>query len=610
MAWFIIFRINRKVTINFEILVIILTSIFLEMSHSEQIMKRFEMRMDPLTHEVYYDVYCKGYQLMSDPLLNKGYAFTREERRELYLTGLMPDTVGSLDEQVARNYAHLQSCHGDLDKYVTLMATLDRSETVFYAILTRHIVELLPIVYTPTVGQACMNMSHILRRYRGIYVTPDNVHNIEDILKNVGLPNVSLVVATDGERILGLGDLGADGMGIPIGKVALYVGAAGIHPASTLPVCIDVGTNNERLLNDSLYLGYRHKRLTGDAYYQVIERFVQGLRRVFPNTLLQWEDFGKHHAFTLLDRYKERILSFNDDIQGTGATAASAIRTAVKIKGGRLADERIAILGFGQAGSGVANAIVTMMMAEDGISQEEARSRIYAIDLNGLLLERMSVEAYQQNFLQPLESISRWPISKEKPPTLADVVKNAKITILIGLSAQPGIFDSSLLEALTANTERPIVFALSNPTSKIEATPVQIMEATRGRALVATGSPFDPIPLSDGREAHISQCNNLYIFPGMGLGAIVSQATGITHKMFHAASCAISEMVTSEQRNRGCLLPPLDDIRTTSFEVALAVAKEARAEGLGIQVSDEQLFQMLKNAMWTPRYYPYRFHKI
>jgi malate dehydrogenase (oxaloacetate-decarboxylating) len=573
-------------------------------------MKRFEMRMDPLTHEVYYDVYCKGYQLMSDPLLNKGYAFNPEERREFYLTGLMPDTVGSLEEQVARNYAHLQSSSGDLDKYVTIMSVLDRSETVFYAILARHIEELLPIVYTPTVGQACMNMSHILRRYRGIYVTPNNVHNIEDILLNVGLSNISLIVATDGERILGLGDLGADGMGIPIGKVALYVAAAGIHPASTLPVCIDVGTNNERLLNDPLYLGYRHPRLTGEAYYQVIERFVQGLTRVFPRALLQWEDFGKHHAFPLLERYKERLLSFNDDIQGTGATAAAALRTALKIKGAKLSDERIGIMGFGQAGSGVANAIVTMMMADDGISQEEARRRIYAIDINGLLLERMSVEAYQQNFLQPLEAIAKWPISKERPPTLAEVVKHARITMLIGLSAQPGIFDHALLETLTSNTDRPIVLALSNPTSKIEATPQQVMDATRGRALIATGSPFPPIVGSEGRETQISQCNNLYIFPGMGLGSIISQATRVTHKMFHAASCAISDMVTADQRSQGCLLPALTDIRKVSFEVALAVAKQARQEGLAIQVPDQKLFDMIHNAMWEPQYYPYRFHKI
>ncbi|MDD5089207.1 MAG: oxaloacetate-decarboxylating malate dehydrogenase, partial [bacterium] len=441
------------------------------------------------------------------------------------------------------------------------------------------------------------------------YVTAKNVNLIERILESVGLPNISLIVATDGERILGYGDLGADGMGIPIGKIALYVAAAGIHPASTLPVCIDVGTNNEKLLADPLYIGIRRRRLEDDEYYEVVERFIQGVRRVFPRALVQWEDFGKQRAFTLLDRYAKRVPSFDDDIQGTGATAAAALRTAIRIKGARFADERIAIVGFGQAGSGVANAIAGMIQADDGLSREEACRRIWAIDLPGLLMDDMIVEPFQEPFRQSRAAISSWPISKERAPQLADVVRHARITTLIGLSAQPGLFDESLLRAMTENASRPNVFCLSNPTSRSEATPDDILKFTHGRALIATGSPFPPLRSPDGRAIPVSQCNNLYVFPGMGLGAIVCQATSITSRMFHAASAAVSDMVTETQRRDGLLLPPLTDIRTVSFEVAWAVAKQARDDGIGMMESDERLAELIRNAMWTPHYYPYRLSR-
>ncbi|MFH0879349.1 MAG: oxaloacetate-decarboxylating malate dehydrogenase, partial [Lentisphaerota bacterium] len=403
------------------------------------------------------------------------------------------------------------------------------------------------------------------------------------------------------------GDLGANGMGIPIGKISLYVAAAGIHPASTLPICLDVGTDNERLLADPLYIGNRHPRLRGEAYFQVVERLVQGIKRVFPRALLQWEDFGKDNAFALLDRYKHRILSFNDDIQGTGAVAAAALRTALKIKGGRLSDERIAVLGFGQAGSGVANAIVTMMEAEDGTSVENARRRIFAIDRMGLLMEGEALEAHQKNFAQPQAAIGGWPIPKDRVPNLAEVVRHGKITVLIGLAAQPGIFAGPLLSELAKNSARPIVFALSNPTSQSETTPALVMQATADRALMATGSPFAPFRSRSGMMMQVSQCNNLYVFPGMGLGAIVCQATGVTHRMFHAASSVISDLASAEQRAAGLLLPPLNDIRRISFEVALAVAKQAREEGIGMAVSDEQISDLIKQAMWEPHYYPYRY---
>ncbi|MEW5796661.1 MAG: NAD-dependent malic enzyme [Candidatus Zixiibacteriota bacterium] len=573
-------------------------------------MKRFEMRVDPLTHEIYYAVPHKGHAVLADPLLNKGQAFPKRERAEFDLDGLLPESVASLEMQTERSYDMFQMKTTDLERYVTLIGLLDRNETVFYAQLVNHLEEMLPVVYTPTVGQACLKLSRIIRRWRGIYISETNVGHIEQILKNVGLPDIALLVATDGQRILGLGDLGADGMGIPIGKISLYVAAAGIHPASTLPVMIDVGTDNERLLNDPLYIGMRHERLAGDAYYDVIERFIQGVKRVFPRALLQWEDFGKQHAATLLNRYHDRILSFNDDIQGTGATAVAALRTAYQITGRRLADERVAVLGFGQAGSGVANALVTLMTTEGGLSQTEARRRIYAVDINGLLLEGDSADPYQINFLQPRAAIADWPVDKTRPPRLEDVVKHARITTLIGLSGVAGAFNDTILRALAQNGERPIVLALSNPTSHSEAAPEAVMAATGGRAFMATGSPFHPVRIPGGRALEISQCNNLYVFPGMGLGAIVCQAQKITHRMFHAASCAISDMVTPEMRAKGNLLPPLKNTREVSYTVAMAVARQAREDGLGMIASDEHLSELIRGAMWTPHYYPYRYTAV
>jgi malate dehydrogenase (oxaloacetate-decarboxylating) len=569
-------------------------------------MNRFEMRVDPLTHEIYYDVSLRGRELLFDSLLNKDRAFPHDERADFNLIGLLPDTIGTLEDQVTRNYESYLSKPNDLEKYVFLLSLLDRNETIFYALVTQHTEEMLPIVYTPTVGLACLKLSHIIRRYRGLYVTPHNVNDIEQVLLNVGLPNVSLIVVTDGERILGFGDLGADGMGIPVGKLALYVAGAGIHPASTLPICIDVGTNNERLLNDPLYVGVRSTRLTGQAYYDVIERFVQGIRRVFPRALLQWEDFGKGNAFNLLKNYQNRILSFNDDIQGTGSIATAALATALKIKKGPISKERIAIYGFGQAGSGIANSIVTLLQKEEGISLEEARKKIYAVDINGLMVEGDASEAYQKDFLQPKAAIANWPIEKTKAPQLEDVVKHAKITILIGVSAQTGIFSDKILAQMAANTDRPIVFALSNPTSKCETTPQAAIAATNGKALMATGSPFAPVEGPDGKKIHISQCNNMYVFPGVGLGSIVCQATKVTPAMFYAASQAVSDSVTENQRADGYLLPHLADIRNVSFTVALEVAKQARQEGLGMNVSDDRLADLIKKAMWKPHYYPYR----
>jgi malate dehydrogenase (oxaloacetate-decarboxylating) len=570
-------------------------------------MKRFEMRVDPLTQEIFYAVPSKGYHLMQDPLLNKGSCFPKEERAEFDLIGLLADRAGTLQEQLDRALANFQMKNTDLERYITLMGLLDRNETLFYALLKDHLEELLPIIYTPTVGLACLKLSHIIRRYRGVYLTPQNVGSTERALRNVGLPDISLIVVTDGERILGYGDLGVDGMGIPIGKVALYVAAGGIHPASTLPVCLDVGTNNERLLNDPLYIGIRKPRLTGEHYWEVVERFVQGVKRTFPRALIQWEDFGKDNAFTLLDRYQGRIPSFDDDIQGTGSVAVAVLKSATKVTGRPISAEKIAILGFGQAGSGVANAITTMMVEEEKIPVAEARRRIYAIDLPGLLMEGEDVEPQQQRFLQPREIIQSWPIDHTRPPTLSEVVEHAGITVVIGVAAKPGAFDEALLHQLGKNAERPIILSLSNPTSRSETTPEAVAKVLGKRALMAFGSPFSSVKYDDGTTLVPSQCNNLYIFPGMGLGAIVCQASRVTSRMFHAASVALSNLVTTEELQRGLLLPSLKNIRSVSEAVALAVAMQAREDSIGMQVSDERLRYLIQDAMWIPRYYPYRY---
>jgi malate dehydrogenase (oxaloacetate-decarboxylating) len=542
-------------------------------------MKTFTMKIDPLTSEEYVEVYLRGRQVLTDPFLNKGTAFTDDERTSLGLHGLIRSCVSDVETQRARNYEMYLRKQDDIERYIFLQSLLNRNEILFYDLLCHHLPEMLPIVYTPTVGTACTMFSHITREYRGIYVTPDNIANIDDIFQGVALPDVRLIVVTDGERILGLGDLGSDGMGIPVGKINLYVAAGGLNPACCLPVCLDVGTNNERLLNDPLYTGYRHTRLAGAAYEDFVERFVIGVKRNFPNALLQWEDFAKAKAFRLLERYSNRILSFDDDIQGTGAVAGAVLLRAMKIKGEHLRDQRFAIAGMGQAGTGIAMTIAALL-AEEGASEAEARSRIWAIDAEGLLVDSGA-------FSQPPGVTWGWPGTG-----LRDVVANSRPTVLIGATAQPGLFDLDLLAQMARNTDRPVILALSNPTSKSECTPKDVAFATGGKGLVATGSPFDGV----------SQCNNMYIFPGVGLGALVSEATRITPEMMLAASKAVAAMPAEE----GKLLPPLPAIREVSAEVAKAVACEARNCGFGRRLTDEEFEAAIRKAQWTPHYYAFR----
>lgn len=549
-------------------------------------MKTFSLKTDPLTNEEYLEVYLRGRQVLTDPFLNKGTAFTQDERLSLGLSGLVRSCVSDIETQRVRNYEMYSRKQDDLEKYIFLQSLLNRNEVLFYDLLCHHLAEMLPIVYTPTVGKACTLFSHITREYRGIYVSPDNIANIDSILRDVSVPEVRLIVVTDGERILGLGDLGSDGMGIPVGKINLYVAAGGVHPACCLPVCLDVGTNNERLLADPLYTGYRHHRLDGAPYEELVERFVMAVKRNFPRALLQWEDFSKQKAFTLLARYSDRILSFDDDIQGTGAVALAALMTAMRVKGQRFRDQRFAIAGMGQAGTGIATNIRTMLLQE-GASEEEARSKIFAIDANGLLFDDdPGLASYQKVFAQP-------PGPRK---SLHEVVREDKPTVLIGVTATPGLFDRELLAQMAKNDDQPVIFALSNPTSKSECTPEDVAIATNGRGLIATGSPFEGV----------SQCNNMFIFPGVGLGALVSEAARVTPEMFLRASRALSGCVRAKQRAKNLLLPDVSEVREVSLQVARAVALEARDSGLGRLLGDDEYEQVIRKAQWVPRYYPFR----
>ena len=568
-------------------------------------MKTFAFKVDPLTGEQYYEVYLRGQQLLTDPLLNKGSHFSLEERAALGLTGLLPHGVSSLEEEVARSLESYRRKPDDLERYLFLLGLLNRNETLFYKLLTENLIEMLPIVYTPTVGQACLLLSRIMRRARGVYIHPDNIAAIDTIFANVPLPEVQLIVVTDGERILGLGDLGADGMGIPVGKVSLYVAAGGLHPACCLPVCLDVGTNNERLLADPLYLGYRKRRLEGEEYDRFVERFVLGVKRNFPNALIQWEDFAKHKAFRLLERYRERVPSFNDDIQGTGATALAALLTASEIKQKPLAQERVLIVGFGQAGVGTAQAIAAYLRHR-GLSEVQAREVIWPVDVQGLLLEDdPTLEPWQRPFARSRQDVAGWKLADPNRITLEDVVVNAKPTVLVGVTAQPGLFSRKLLQQVAKVEPRPVILALSNPTSKSECTPEDALTATGGKALVATGSPFPPVAW-EGQEVETSQCNNLYVFPGVGLGTLVARSPRVTEEMFLAASEALSAMVTAGERQQGKLLPPLSAVRQAANRVAVAVAKKARDQGLGRLLDDQAIQELVARAQWEPHFVPYR----
>jgi len=545
-----------------------------------------------------------GYDLLNNPRFNKGTAFTEEERDAFALHGLLPPHVGTLAEQVERRQKALKNQATSFDQYSLMRDLEDTNETLFYSLIAHNIEELLPIVYTPTVGEGCQRFSEIWRKARGLFIGYPNKHRIEQMISDARYDNVRCIVVSDGERILGLGDQGAGGMGIPIGKLALYTALAGVHPEHCLPVLLDVGTDNEERLNDPIYIGWRHKRVRGQEYDDFVEAFVSAVERRWPHVLLQWEDFAGSNAARLLERYRDRLCTFNDDIQGTAAVTTATILAAVNATGIALNEQRIAILGFGSAGIGIANLLVAAMQ-EDGLSGQEARQRFYAIDRYGLLVEGgEGIRPDQQSFLRTRAELEGWKLSGAEEITLLDVVRNAKPTVLAGVSGQPGAFTEEVVREMAKHTDRPVIFPLSNPTSRSEATPANLLKWTDGRALVGTGSPFDPVEI-DGKSIHITQTNNSYIFPGLALGVLASKAKRVSDAMIMSSAKALAALSPTQKDKNAELLPPIADSRAIAFAVAEAVGKQAIAEGLS-GLADAQAFESeLRAYIWEPVYHPY-----
>jgi malate dehydrogenase (oxaloacetate-decarboxylating) len=546
-----------------------------------------------------------GIDLLNQPLLNKGTAFTEEERDMFRLHGLLPPHVGTLEVQVARRLKALRNFATDFERYAFLRELQDTNEVLFHALLLRHIEELMPLVYTPTVGEGCQRFSEIWRKPRGLFLSYPNRHRIREILSDPRLDRVRVIVVSDGERVLGLGDQGAGGMGIPIGKLALYTACAGIHPAVTLPIQLDVGTENAERLAEPVYLGWRHPRIRGADYDAFIEEFVSAVTERWPDVLLQWEDFANANAARLLARYRDRLCSFNDDIQGTAAVAAGTLLAAIRVTGIALREQRIALVGAGSAGCGIAGLLIEAMVA-DGLDRETARRRFYAIDRAGLLTEDMNdLTEAQRTLAQPRSAVADWPLLEPGRIGLIDVVANAAPTVLIGVSGQAGAFSEPAVRAMAARVERPVIFPLSNPTSRAEATPEDLMRWTEGRALIGTGSPFPPVSWN-GRQMPVDQTNNAYIFPGVGLGVLASGARRVSDAMFMAAAKALAALSPAASGGNR-LLPPVSAMRTVSRAVAQAVGEQAIAEGLAPPMSADALAARIDAQVWNPVYRPFRY---
>jgi malate dehydrogenase (oxaloacetate-decarboxylating) len=545
-----------------------------------------------------------GQRLLDDPLLNKSSAFPPEERREFGLQGLLPLHTSTIEEQLTRVYGNYKRKDSDIERYIFLTALQDRNETLFYRLLQEHITEMMPIIYTPTVGDGCRQYSHVFRRPRGLYVSYPDRDDILSLLNNAPAQNIDVIVVTDGERILGLGDLGVGGMGIPVGKLSLYTVCAGIHPATTLPILLDVGTDNQELLDDPLYLGWRHERVRGKDYDDFIEAFVTAVRLKFPRVLLQWEDFSKHNAPRILERYRNQLCTFNDDIQGTGAVTIAGLLAATRLTDTKLSEQRIVILGAGAAALGICDQIVAAMMAE-GTTALEAHAQLWLVDSQGLVhTGRAQRDPFKQKYAQPLQWTQQWKLTDSANLSFSDVVKNVRPTILIGTSAQPGAFTEEIVRGMAKHVARPVIFPLSNPTSKSEATPSDLLNWTEGRALVATGSPYPPVVYGD-HVIQIGQCNNSFIFPGVGLGVLASGAHRVTDAMFVAAARVLSEFAPALHDPEAPLYPPLERVRDVSFKVALEVAREAQRTGLG-EVESVELEESVSERMWQPHYVPLR----
>jgi malate dehydrogenase (oxaloacetate-decarboxylating) len=561
----------------------------------------------PLANQAshYVETALSGYELLNSPLLNKGTAFTEAERDAFDLHGLLPPHVTELDYQAQRRLAAFHGLGSDLARYVFLRGLQDTNETLFYALLRRNIEEMMPIVYTPTVGLGCQLFSHLFRKPRGLFFSIPHQDLIPRILSHPRYDHIEAIVVSDGERILGLGDQGAGGMGIPIGKLSLYTACAGLHPGTTLPVLLDVGTDNSDHLRDPLYIGWQHERVRGPAYDELVSIFVEAVRKRWPHVLLHWEDFAIGNANRLLARYRDALCTFNDDIQGTAAIAVGTLLSAINVTGVPLTEQRVAVLGAGSAGTGIC-ALLVRAMVEMGLSERRARECFYLIDRPGLLLAGMGgLAPFQAPFAQDPARVAGWKLKSRGTIDLEDVVTNAEPTVLIGASGQAHAFTEPVVRAMAKSVTRPVIFPLSNPTERSEATPADLDAWTEGRAVIATGSPFPPLKRG-GKDVRIDQNNNAYVYPGIGLGAIAVQARRISDGMFLAAANAIAAQSPAKRDPNANLLPPLLDIRKLSFAVAFAVARQAQREGCAEALSEEETAAAISAKMWEPVYTPYR----
>jgi malate dehydrogenase (oxaloacetate-decarboxylating) len=542
-------------------------------------------------------------QLLNDPFRTKGTAFTEEERRELGLLGLLPHGVTSLETQVQRSWGEVGRMATDLDRYVYLRSLQDRNENLFYSVLAADVPTALPLVYTPTVAEGCRRFSELWRRPRGLYLSwPDRGH-LREMLRNRPADEVDVIVVTDGQRILGIGDQGVGGMGIPVGKLSLYTLIGGIDPARTLPILLDVGTDNADLLDDPMYLGWRHRRIDDEDYYAFVEDFVAAVEAEMPRVLLQWEDFATPHAAPILARYRDRLLTFNDDIQGTAAVALGALQGATAVAGTRLRDQHVVMLGAGSAGIGVME-MIRQEMVDEGADADEARARCWVVDIRGLLTsDRDDLAEDQRRFAHDPDDVAAWGLTGL--PGLADLVEHLDVGVLLGLSTATGAFTEHIVRTMAGKVDRPIVFPLSNPTSKAEARPAEVDEWTEGRALIATGSPFPPLVRHDDgvrAEIPIAQCNNVYIFPAVGLAVTAARATRVTDAMMRAAARALGDASPALKDQRAPLLPPWADVRDVADGIALAVARQAVADGVAPQADDDALRAGIRDTRWSPGY--------
>ena len=544
-----------------------------------------------------------GPSLLGSRLLTKDLAFSQVERDAFRLRGLLPDRVLTIDDQVALELEHLRRKDDPLERYIGLAALQDRNATLFYRLLAEHLEEFLPIVYTPTVGRACQEFSHIIRRTRGVWITPADHDRIPQLLRQGPYDDVRLIVVTDNERILGLGDQGAGGMAIPIGKLALYTAASGIHPTLTLPVSLDVGTDNPALLADPFYLGYRAPRLRGPEYDALVEAFVQGVAEVWPGCVIQWEDFKQSNALRILDRYRERVPSFNDDVQGTAAVVVAGLLAALRGLGARITETRVVLAGAGAAGTGIAR-LLRLAMLDDGMPEAAIRRALVLVDSHGQVHDRREdLDEAKREFALPTEAYAGYGFTTEYP-SLTETVEHVRPTVLVGTTGVGGTFSEGVIRALASGAARPIVLPLSNPTSATEATPADILRWTDGRALVATGSPFDDVTVG-GRVRQIGQANNVFVFPGLGLGAIAAEARTITDRMFLLAARTLAAAVTDERLATGGMYPPVTELRAVTRSIAIGVAHEAVETGLAGISADDDIEALIDAAMWWPRYIPY-----